>query len=109
MTGQKGGQYNMAESSSGAADQALSTTSMKEQQGAPNGRTRLQDPATSWQPAAVQHQFLTAYTAGICARPPHSKSCFSPLPLMSIFCLLVNFCFFYHLSLLGFSPIELFA
>ncbi|CAK9210157.1 unnamed protein product [Sphagnum jensenii] len=52
MTGQKGGQYKMAESSSGAADQALSTTSMKEQQGAPNGRTLLQDPATSWQPAA---------------------------------------------------------
>ncbi len=74
----------MAESSSGAADQALSTTSMKEQQGAPEGRTLLQDPATSWQPAAVKHQFLTAYTAGICARLPHSKSCFSPLPLMSI-------------------------
>ncbi|CAK9867291.1 unnamed protein product [Sphagnum jensenii] len=52
MTGQKGGQYNMAESSSGAADQALSTTSVKEQQGAPNGRTLLQDPATSWHSAA---------------------------------------------------------
>ncbi|CAM6038746.1 unnamed protein product, partial [Sphagnum compactum] len=68
MTGQKGGQYNMAESSSGAADQALSTTSIKEPQ-MEGLFFKIQQHPGNLQP--VQHQFLTAYTAGICARPPH--------------------------------------